>query len=139
MTYKYSICYPDKKEIEYRNTPIFGKEVIEIAENYPWIDKLNFSDTLHQEEVHYSPSIDFTCIQNGVSLGLTAHFGKDKNLEFSLWYNRPKKVKLLFGLFGKKEKMLVDDAWSFSLEESILYLKYFINGDYSKIESLYKK
>lgn len=139
MTFKYSICHPEKEDIEYRNDSISGKEVLDIAKNYLWIEKLKFSDTLNPEDVQYNPSLDFTCIENGISFCLTANFDKNENLEFSLWYNRPKKAKILFGLFGEKEKMVVDDIWSISFDKSIKYLEHFVNGNYSLIEELYKK
>ena len=139
MTYKYSICHPEKENIEYHSNPISGNEVRKIAENYPWIEKLKFSHSLNPENIYYSPSLDFTCIENGKSFCLTANYDKKQNLEFSLWYNRPKKVKVLFGLLGEKEKMVVDDVWGFSLEKSLNYLEHFVNGNHSIIEKLYKK
>ena len=137
MTYKYSICHPKKENIEYVNSPISENEVLEIAKNYPWIEKLKFSDSLDPENIHYNPSIDFTCIENEKSFCLTANYDENKNLEFSLWYNRPKKVKVLFGLFGEKEKKVVDDVWSINLEKSLKYLEHFVNGNYALIEELY--
>jgi hypothetical protein len=139
MTYKYSICHPDKENIEYQNNPISGKKVLEIARNYPWIEKLKFSDSLKREDVHYSPSLDFLCIENGKSFCLTAGYGKNKNIDFSLWYSRPKKVKILFGFLGEKEKMVVDDIWSIDFDKSLKYLEHFVNGNHSLIEELYKK
>lgn len=139
MYFKYSICHPEKVDIEYRNDPISEKEVLEIAKNHPWIEKLKFSDSLNPENVQYSPSLDFTNIKNGISFCLTAGYDESGKLEFSLWYNRLKKVKVLFGLLGEKEKMIVDDFWSLNFEESIKYLEYFVNGNYSKIEKLYSK
>lgn len=137
MTYKYSICHPEKENIEHLNSPISENEVLEIAKNYPWIKKLKFSDSLNPENIHYNPSIDFTCIENGKSFCLTANYDENKNLEFSLWYNRPKKVKVLFGLFGEKEKMVVDDVWSINLEISLKYLAHFVNGNYALVEKLF--
>jgi len=139
MNFKYSICHPEKEDIEYRNSLISEKEVLEIAENYPWIEKLKFSDTLKQENVQYSPSLDFTNIENKKSFCLTAGYDKNGKLEFSLWYNRPKMVKVLFGLLGEKEKMVVDDFWSLNFENSLKYLEHFVNGNYSTIEKLYSK
>ena len=89
--------------------------------------------------MYYSPSLDFTNIENGKSLCLTANFDKNGKLEFSLWYLRPKIVKVLFGLFGEKEKMVVDEFWSFDFSKSIQYLDYFVNGNYAKVEELYCK
>jgi hypothetical protein len=139
MTYKYSICHPEKEDIEYFNNPISGNEVLEIAKNYPWIEKLKFSDSLQPEKIHYNPSLDFSCIENGNSFCLTANYDKKRNLEFSLWYNRPKKVKILFGLLGEKEKKVVDEILGFSLEKSLTYLEHFVNGNHSLVEELYEK
>lgn len=139
MTFKYSIYHPEKENIEYKNTSISGNKVLEITRNYPWIEKLNLSNSLNQEDIHYSPSLDFTCIENGKSFCLTANYDKNNNLEFSLWYNRPKKVKILFGLLGEKEKMIVDDIWSISFDKSLKYLEHFVSGNYLSIEELYKK
>ncbi|WP_035649337.1 hypothetical protein [Flavobacterium sp. ASV13] len=139
MTFKYSICHPDKPEIEYKNQLISKEEVLEIAKNYPWTEKLDFSDTLDQNKVYFNPSLDFSCTNNGQSFALTAIYDKQKNLEFSLWYNRPKKVKSFFGLFGESEKMIVDDYWSLNLDESLKFLTYFVEGKYDAIEDLYKK
>lgn len=107
MTYTYSICHPEKENIEHRNTPISGNEVLEIAKNYPWIEKLRFSVSLDPHGIYYNPSLDFTCIENDNSFCLTADYDENENLEFSLWYNRTKKVKILFGLMGEKEKRLL--------------------------------
>lgn len=139
MTYKYSICHPEKEDIEYPDNLLSGREVIEIAKNHPWIEKLKFLDSLKPENIYYSPSLDFTCIESGNSFGLTANYDKKQNLEFSLWYKRPKKVKILFGLLGEREIMTVDDIWGFSLEKSLKYLEHFVNENHSLIEDLYKK
>lgn len=139
MTYKYSICHPEKEDIEYINNPISENEVMEIAKNYPWVEKLKFLDSLNQKDVHYSPSLDFTCIENGKSFCLTANYDKNENLEFSLWYNRPKTVKVLFGILGEKEKMVIDDIWNINFDKSLKYLEHFVNGNHSLIEELYKK
>lgn len=137
MTFKYSICHPDRKDIEYLDKPISGKEVVEIAKNYPWLEKLKLSNSLNQKDVHYSPSLDFTDIENGNSFCLTADYDKNEELNFSLWYKRPKKVKTLFGLFSEKEMMVVDDVWEVDFSKSIEYLEHFVNGNYAIIEELY--
>lgn len=131
MNFKYSICYPNKSNIAYLNTPISKEKVLEIAKNYPWEEQLNIKGE------HYSPSLDFTNIHNKKSFCLTASLNENNDLEFSLWYNRPKKIKVLFGLLGEKEKMIVDDYWSSDLEDSLKYLEYFVNDNYSQVEKLY--
>lgn len=139
MNYKYSICYPDKDQIEYFDTPISGNTLLTIAKNYNWLEQLKLSESLDQDKVHYSPSLDFKCINSERSFCLTADFNKNKEMEFSLWYNRPKKVKILFGLLGTSEKMVIDDVWNYNFKEAIKYLEHFVNGNYQILEDLYKK
>ncbi|MCD1115309.1 hypothetical protein [Chryseobacterium turcicum] len=138
-TYTYSICHPDKKEIEYKKEILSSKNVLEIAQNYQWMELLEFSDSLGKESVYYNPSLDFTCVQDGKSFGLTSEYNKDKKLEFSLWYNRPKNVKILFGLLGSKDRMVLDDIWSIDFQTALQYLECFVNGNHEKIENLFLK
>jgi|SRR5690606_8154201 len=139
MTFKYSICYPDKSNIEFRDSPISASEVLDIAKNYPWREQLELSDSLNENEICYSPSLDFKCLETNRSFCLTADHNMKKDLQFSLWYNRPKKVKVFFGLLGEKEKMIVDDIWSYSLEDSLNYLELFTAGSYNSVERLFNK
>lgn len=139
MTFNYSICYPDKKDIEYRNTSILGKEVLEIAKNYPWQKQLELMYAMNEAQTQYNPSLDFKCLDNGKSFGLTAQHDNYENLSFSLWYSRTKKFKSFLGLFGEKEKTVVDDIWSIDFETALQYLEYFVNGNYDAIEALYEK
>lgn len=138
MTFKYSISYPDQKDIEYRNNLILENDVLAIAENHPWILQLDISESTDQNEVYYSPSLDFKCIETGHSFCMTAMYNDQKKLSFSIWYNRPKKVKVLFGLFGESEKMVVDDYWSLDYKDALKFLQYFVKGDYQKVEELYR-
>lgn len=137
QTYTYSICHPNKKEIEYKKEILSAKNVLEIAKNYRWIEQLEFSDGLSKESNYYNPSLDFTCIQDGKSFCLTADYNEEKELEFSLWYNRPKNVKILFGLLGRKEKMVLDDVWSINFQTALQYLQYFVEKNYERIEELF--
>ena len=56
-----------KENIEYKNHPISGSEVLKIAENYPWIETLKLLDSLAQDLTYYNPSLDFTCLENRIS------------------------------------------------------------------------
>lgn len=138
MAFIYSICYPDNENTAFFNTPISGNEVLSIAKNYDWINQIKLTETLDQKDIFYCPSIDFKCLDDQRSFCLTADLNEKKELEFSLWYNRPKKVKILFGLLGEIEKMRVDDVWQYSFEEAIKYLQHFVNKNYQVIEELYK-
>ncbi|GAA4967750.1 hypothetical protein [Algibacter aquimarinus] len=135
MKYKYSIYHPNKPEVETSNETVSKTEVIDLVENYPWIEKLNLLNSLKEGEVYYSPSINFHNISNKHSLELTANY-KNGKLEFSLWYNRKVNARILLGLFGEKEKIKVIDKWGFKKEDALEYLQVFLNEDYVKMEQL---
>lgn len=137
MSYTYSICYPNKAKIEYRTTIISSDEVLNIAKNYPWLEQLNLLEKLDGNDVCFNPSLDFTSTKDGKSFGLTANYSESKQLEFSLWYNRPKRVKVLFGLLGTKEKMDVGDVWHIDFETALKYLKHFLDGEFEIVERLF--
>lgn len=53
MNLIYSICYPDKGDIDYFTVPITEDEVLQLITDFDW--KTELEKTL----VHYAPSIDF--------------------------------------------------------------------------------
>ncbi len=135
MNYKYSICYPDKENIEYPNKVLTESQVLEMAKNYPWKEQLELLNSLPDEKVCYSPSLDFTNTKTEHSFCLTAD-NTNGELNFSLWYNRPVKIKPLFGLLGEKTVMKVIDKWSFHPEEAYKHLKTFLDKNYHEIERI---
>jgi hypothetical protein len=135
MLYKYSICYPNKADIEYRSDELDTDQVMLLAKKYPWMDQLELSEGMPQEKVNYSPSIDFTNTKTKHSFCLTADLEKSQ-LMFSLWYNRPVKKKVLFGLLGEQTVMEVTDKWSFDHETALNHLEIFLKEDYASIEKL---
>ena len=137
MAFKYSICYPLKPNIEYPSGLIDEETVLEIAKNHPWRAELASMQGKEDEDIYYSPSLDFTEIKTQRSFCLTAQ-DENGSLKFSLWYRRPKNVKIFFGLLGERKKMVLDTVWSYSFEESLRYLQHFTTGNYQILEYLYK-
>jgi hypothetical protein len=138
MSFKYTICHPDKQAIEYPSEVLNNQQVIDLAKKYHWKEQIDLCFSLLEEQIFYSPSLEFINTTSKYSLTLTADL-IDGEISFALWFNRPKKVKILFGLLGQTERMEVDDVWPFTLDESIKYLEHFLNGNYSIIEKLYQK
>lgn len=135
MTYTYSICHPDKSEIEYPEKELNSDEVIELIKKYSWLDILKSMSQIPNEKIYYSPSLDFKHLVDNRSLGITATLENEKP-EFSLWYNRPVKIRPLFGLLAERTKMQVVDKWDFSLDKAIEYYHLFLNQNYEKLEKL---
>jgi hypothetical protein len=132
MSYKCSICYPDKAEIEYPEEILSAEQVKQIALKYGWESELQKLETIPYDQVNYNPSIDFTNQDDNHSFCLTAE-GKPDNFSFSVWYNRPKMKKVFFGLMGEKEKLEVIDK-RFSKEEAYELLDKYLSADYKSVE-----
>lgn len=132
MNYRYSICHIDKLEIEYKNDIINKDQVLKIVENYPWAREIERAKLIDESEVCYSPSLDFSNIDDNYSLCLTAE-GEPSKVSFSLWYNRPVRKKVLFGLLGERDRLEVVDK-HFEKEEAMELLTYFLNQAYDSIE-----
>ncbi|MBD3890503.1 hypothetical protein [Olleya marilimosa] len=138
MTYTYSICHPDKPKIEYPKNSLSDTEVIKLITNYPWLEILTQMKSLKQNQIYYSPSLDFKSTTSKQSLCITASLENDVP-EFSLWYNRPIKYRPLFGLLSEKTKVEVIDKWGFSLEDALKAYQLFLNKNYNILEQLMAK
>ena len=136
MNYTYSICHPEQEEIEYVSDVLVKDDVLRVANDYPWNEKLNLLESLLEDDICYNPSLDFTCKEDKHSFCLTAARNNQKELEFSLWFNRKVTYKPFFGLLGEKEKMQVIDKWGFAKKDAIDYLKIFLDKDYKELEAL---
>ncbi len=136
MNYTYSICFPDKKDIEYVNAILTEDEVLRVANEFPWNEKLDLMERLDDDHIHFNPSLDFTCKEDSFSFCLTANRNAQNDLEFSLWYNRKVNYKPFFGLFGEKQKMQIIDKWGFQKTDAIDYLKIFLDKEYQELEAL---
>ncbi len=136
MSYTYSICHPEQEEIEYVSDVLGKADVLKVVEGFPWNEKLTLLESLLEGDICYNPSLDFTCTEDKYSFCLTATRNKQKDLEFSLWFNRKVTYKPFFGLLGEKEKMQVIDKRRFSKEDAVEYLKIFLEKDYKELEAL---
>lgn len=137
MIYTYSICHPDKYKIEYPDKELNKDEVIEMIKEYSWLEILKSMDSIPDDKIFYSPSLDFKSIADNRHLGITATL-ENGIPEFSLWYNRPITSQKLFGLLKEKVEMKVIDKWEFSLEKALEYYTIFLSRDYEKLERLMK-
>lgn len=133
MPYKYSICHVDRPKIEYPKDILSDKEVKEMVLNYPWKEKLKKLESMPSNEVYFSPSLEFTNLDNNYGFSLSAGMDESGNFSFYIWYNRPIMKKIFFGLIGEKEKFDLIDKW-FSVKESYELLDKFLLKDYRTIE-----
>ncbi|MBQ0787916.1 MAG: hypothetical protein KBT69_10470 [Oceanihabitans sp.] len=135
MSFKYSICHPDKPNIEYPKNTLNASAVKEMVHSYPWKEALKKMHALPKDAVYYSPSLDFTNLNNNYTFCLSA-VGEDlENFTFYIFYNRKIKKKILFGLLGEKEDFYWIDK-SFSREAGHSLLDHFLSGNYQQMEKL---
>ena len=134
MHYKITVCYPDQKEIEEFPKLLNAEEALTFFKHFPWQEKVDLQESMDYNKVHYNPSVRFTH-SSGRSLEMTADSEK-KPYGFSLWYERPVKVKVFFGLMGEKEKNQVIDKWDFDPATAEKHLETFLDGKYEEVEKI---
>lgn len=138
MTYKYSICHPDKSAIEYPDKELNTKEVFEMVKSYPWVNILEAMEKISNDKIFYSPSLDFKNLKEERSLTISGMLENGK-LEFSVWYHRPVKYRPLYGLLPERTKIKLTDLWGLSLEKSLEFFSAFLDKKYEKLDSLMAK
>lgn len=119
MKYKYSICHPESKEIEYLDATLTAEEVKKTFDDYPWEAELMKMDGLYTD-AFYNPSLGFTSVESSYSLGLTAH-KEGSSIMFSL-------------LFDKKDDAEILDKSSFDKAGALEFLNLFLAEDYDSLE-----
>jgi len=130
--YLWSICHPENPEVEEKGL-ISKEEVESVFKNYLWKAELDKLNSMNGEDIHYNPSMAFKNEANGKNLELTAE-GSSDNVAFSVWYIRPVKKKVLFGLLGERE-VFEEIVKQMSFEKSTEALSIFLQEDYDKLEN----
>jgi hypothetical protein len=107
MSFRASFCDPFNPQIiELGDIP--KERIIEKFENIPWADFLRKMAATKQEDLFYSPSLEIENKETGHALSVSA-VGEPNQYEFFIFYKRPKKVKIFFGLKEKIDENYVSD------------------------------
>ncbi len=139
MKYKYSICYPDKEEIEHIEKSVDRDEVVSLVKNHNWAEEI-------QKEIeHYSPNLDFISLKNRKRI-IMSGFGNTALEGFYITYITPNDIG---------EDLLVDDSNAhdvfnqdyylggedysseFGTEESFEILDAFLSENYDDLVSIF--
>ncbi|MDF1698708.1 MAG: hypothetical protein P1U56_22840 [Saprospiraceae bacterium] len=128
MSYKYSICYPDKEEIDFPEEEINGDQVIELVKNFNWDDELK------KEIEVYSPSLDFIRISNKRRLILSG-IGEGKLEEFQIMYSFPNDENASKAFDAKNYYMSEEYTVVVGIEEAYEILKAFLDQQYDVLLS----
>lgn len=107
MNFRATFCDPFKADIiELGN--IQKDKIIETFENTPWIDFLRKMELAKEDEIFFSPSLEIENKDTKHGLSISA-VGAPNNYEFYIFYKRPKKIKLFFGLKEKIDNNYTSD------------------------------
>lgn len=131
MTFRASFCDPFKSDIiEYG--VVDTNKIMEAFDKIPFSQLLEKMKGAKDSEIHYSPSFEVENTTNNHGLSLSAVDGS----EWYIFYKRPKKVKLLFGLIEKMNKNYLTEVHGQTEKDVRECLNALINND---LEFLDKK
>jgi hypothetical protein len=134
--YQWTICDPASPAVIEKGA-IQKEDILETFRRFPWIDELRKMASMKEEDIHFSPSLEFENkdTKQGVSFSIV---GDETTHEFYIFYKRPKTLKSFFGLSKKEMEDYISDITGQSMDDAINFLNAFLNNETDKLESLVK-
>lgn len=134
-TYRWTICEPDNPNIIEKGS-IQKEAIMETFKEFPWIDRLCKVTSMKEDDVCFSPSLEFENIETkqGVSISIV---GAEEKYEFYIFYKRPSIIKM-FGLFKRHVDNHLSDITGQTKQDAIQFLTAFVNNDTDFMESKMK-
>lgn len=124
MTFKVSFCDPFKPDIiEYGE--VESDKIMQAFDHVPWNELLAKMQTAKDSDIHYSPSFEIENTDNNNGLSLSALDGG----EWYIFYKRPKRVKLLFGLMERMNKNYLTEIHGQTEKDAKECLQALLNND----------
>jgi len=135
MNFRASFCDPLKPDI-IEIEKVEKDKIMELFNEIPWDEHLEKMKNAKEKEkdIYYSPSLEVENKDNKNGLSVSALDGK----EWYIFYKRPKKVKLFFGLFEKMNDNYLTDIKEQTIDDVKRCLKALINNDLSFLENKIK-
>jgi hypothetical protein len=131
MTFRASFCDPFKSDIiEYG--VVESDKIMEAFDRVPWTDLLTKMQNAKDSEIHHSPSLEIENVTNKNGIVLSALNGG----EWYIFYKRPKKVKILFGLIERMNNDYITEVHGQTEKDAKECLEALIKND---LEFLDKK
>lgn len=134
--YRWSICEPDNPNVIEKGS-IRKEMIVETFEQFPWMDRLQKMAFMKQDDICFSPSLEFENIdtKHGVTFSIV---GEERSYEFYIFYKRPATVKL-FGIFKRNTDNHLSDIVGQTMEDAITFLNAFLKDDTDYMEAKMKK
>lgn len=127
MNFKATFCDPFNPEIIDLGE-ILQEDIISKFEHIDWTGYLNKMAAASESDIHFSPSLEIECTDTKNALSVSA-VGDAGNYEFYIFYKRPKKVKILFGLIEREIENYISDVQGQTKQDVINCLKALIRND----------
>lgn len=127
MKFNVSFCDPFSPDI-IQLGDFSQEQIIPEFEKINWSEYLERMANAEQSEIHYSPSFEIDNPINKNALSISA-VGDPNKYEFYIFYKRPKKIKLLFGLIGKLNEGYISDITGQTKQDAIDCLNALIKND----------
>lgn len=105
-----------------------GDDIIDKFEKTQWADFLARMANVNENEIYYSPSLEIENTDTTNALTISA-VGEAIDYEFYIFYKRPKKIKLFFGLKEKMDESYLSDKTGQTSQDVVDCLKALINND----------
>lgn len=114
-----------------------AEKITEAFENIPWACYLQKMKAADQWAIYYSPSFEIKNkeIRHGLSISA---LGSPVNFEFYIFYKRPKRIKLFFGLINTIKNDYVTDITGQTKKDAIQCPEALRKGNLEFLESKVK-
>ena len=133
MNFRASFCDPFRPEI-IEMGDIEKDKIIETFEKIPWTELLKKMESVNQNDIHYSPSLEIENKDNRNGLSVSAVDGK----EWYIFFKRPKMVKKFFGLSEKMDDNYLTDITGQTIHDVRACLEALIKNDLKFLEEKIK-
>ena len=127
MKLKASFCDPLKPEV-IELGDISKDTIIAHFEKIDWSEYLQKMAAAKHDEIYYSPSFEVENMENKSGLVISA-VGDPSNYEFYIFYKRPKKVKVFFGLIEKFQDNYSTDIQGQTTNDALDCLEAILRND----------
>ena len=127
MKFRASFCDPFSPDIVELGD-ISQDEIINKFENINWRDYLERMQNVKENEIHYSPSFEVENKETRHGLDISA-VGDPSTYEFYVFYRRPKKVKVLFGLTERRSQNYITEITGQTKDDVLKCLDALIKDD----------
>ena len=133
MNFRASFCDPLKPDIIEIGDVEKGK-IMELFDNIPWSEHLAKMETVKDSEIHYSPSLEIENKDNRNGIVVSAIDGQ----EWYIFYKRPKRVKMFFGLFERMNDNYLTEIHGQTENDARKCLEALIRNDLQFLENKIK-